>query len=231
MSPSGFRQHIDAIEASGRTTLRITELAAALRDRRRLSEPVMAITFDDDYLDTYAAAIELRDRGFRSTVYVTTSEVDTRSRLASSQVAELAALPDIEFGAHAVHHRYLDELRDSELGEEIGPCKLQLEEITQRAVNSFAYPHGAYDKRVRQAVIDAGYVSAAAVKNAFSHPADDPYAIARWTVMADTSGARLAQILGGDHVPRAWARERARTRAYRAVRRGRRRLVRRAVAS
>ena len=68
---------------------------------------------------------------------------------------------------------------------------------------TFAYPHGAYDKRVRQAVIDAGYVSAAAVKNAFSHPADDPYAIAAWwrirsrvAALAATYAASVVSIVG-----------------------------------
>lgn len=225
VSRATFEQHIQAIEASGRKTVNISDLAAGYREQQPFAEPVMAVTFDDGYADTYEAAIALLDRGLQSTVYITTSEVDARHRLTCSQVAELAHLPQIELGAHAVHHRYLDELRDGEIVEEVGPSKIELEEIAQAAVDSFAYPHGAYDRRVRRAVIEAGYSSAAAVKNATSHAADDPYAIARWTVTAGTSAVRIAQILAGDNVPRAWARERGRTRAYRAVRRGRRRLA------
>jgi hypothetical protein len=92
-------------------------------------------------------------------------------------------------------------------------------------VHSFAYPHGVYDRRVRQAVITGGYRSAVAVKNAVSHPADDPFAIARWTVTAGTPASRIAQVLEGESVPVAWSHERVRTRAYRMVRRGRRRLA------
>ncbi len=102
----------------------------------------------------------------------------------------------------------------------------QLEDMTQGADDSFAYPQGAYDRRVRRAVIDAGYTSAAAVKNAISHANYDPFAIARWTVTAGTPASRLAQILEGENVPRAWPGERVRTRAYRTVRRTRRRLAR-----
>src|SRR5438309_338050 len=83
---------------------------------------------------------------------------------------------------------------------------------------------GERDRRVRAAVIDAGYRSAAAVKNAVSHPYDDPFAIARWTVTGGASAARLAEVLEGEGVPRARERERIRTRAYRSVRRRRRRL-------
>jgi hypothetical protein len=92
-------------------------------------------------------------------------------------------------------------------------------------VRSFAYPHGAYDERTRKAVVDAGYGSAAAVKNAISHADDDPFAIARWTVTAGTPAARIAAVLEGEGVPRAWVRERLRTRAYRGARRRRRRIA------
>jgi hypothetical protein len=92
-------------------------------------------------------------------------------------------------------------------------------------IDSFAYPYGAYDARVRGAVIAAGYRSAAAVKNAVSHRDDDPFAIARWTVTSATPAKRLADVLDGRGVPLGWTRERLRTRAYRTARRQRRRLL------
>jgi hypothetical protein len=49
-------------------------------------------------------------------------------------------------------------------------------------------------------------------------------AIARWTVTEGTPAARIAQVLEGMGVPLAWTHERLRTRAYRTVRRRRRRL-------
>ena len=59
------------------------------------------------------------------------------------------------------------------------------------------------------------------MKNAMSHLADDPFAIARVTVVAGTSAERLAGILRGEDVPLAWRRERVRTRAFRTLRRAR----------
>jgi hypothetical protein len=103
--------------------------------------------------------------------------------------------------------------------------RTELEEITGSPVLSFSYPHGAYDRRARVAVVAAGYRSAAAVKNAVSHLGDDPFAIARWTVTAGTPAARIADVLEGRGVPRAWRGERLRTRGYRVARRQRRRLL------
>jgi peptidoglycan/xylan/chitin deacetylase (PgdA/CDA1 family) len=225
VSRADFAAHVEAIKASGRVAIGITELAAALRAQGPLPARPVAVTFDDGFADTYAAVEVLCGQDLISTVYVTSGEVGARNRLSPPQLAALARLPGVEVGAHAVRHRRLDELGAAELADELRVSKAQLEDLTQRSISSFAYPHGSYDRRVRQAVIAAGYRSAAAVKNAVSHPGDDPLAIARWTVTDGTPAARIAQVLEGFDVPLAWARERLRTRAYRAVRRQRRRLL------
>jgi peptidoglycan/xylan/chitin deacetylase (PgdA/CDA1 family) len=225
VSRSAFAAHVDAVKQSGREALRVTELADALRADRPLPERPVAVTFDDGYADTYDAVERLLARGLSSTVYITTGEVGAANRLAPNELAELARSPSVEIGAHAVRHRRLDELRDPELADEVVTSKGRLEEQIQGSVRSFAYPHGAYDPRVREAVVVAGYRSAAAVKNAVSHASDDPFAIARWTVSAGTAAARIVEVLEGVGVPRAWPHERFRTRAYRAARRGRRRAL------
>jgi hypothetical protein len=68
-------------------------------------------------------------------------------------------------------------------------------------------------------VIEAGYSSAAAVRNALSHPQDDPFALARYTVMADCSVEHLEAVLAGTAVKRARPQERWRTHVWRQARR------------
>jgi peptidoglycan/xylan/chitin deacetylase (PgdA/CDA1 family) len=225
VSRDRFAEHAAVVSASGREALCVTELAAALRSERPLPDRPMAVTFDDGFADTYDAVELLLDRGVASTVYVTSGAVGARGWLSRSAVAELARLQSVELGAHSVSHRYLDELDDHDLAYEVQVSRAQLEDLTQGTVPSFAYPYGAHDRRARQAVISAGYRSAAAVKNAVSHAGDDPFAIARWTVTHGTPAARIAEVLDGEDVPRAWPRERLRTRAFRTVRRQRRRVA------
>jgi peptidoglycan/xylan/chitin deacetylase (PgdA/CDA1 family) len=225
VSRAEFAAHVDVIARSGRQPVQITTLAGALRGEHALPERPVAITFDDGYLDTYDAVALLASRGLLSTVYVTTANIGALDRLSAAQVVDLARAPGVEVGAHAVHHRRLDELDDSELTEEIRHSKAALENLTGGRVGSFAYPHGAYDRRVRAAVVAAGYRSATAVKNAVSHLGDDPFAISRWTVTRGTSAQRIAQVLEGEHMRLASSRERLRTRAYRTARRQRRRLL------
>jgi peptidoglycan/xylan/chitin deacetylase (PgdA/CDA1 family) len=222
-----FEAHMHAIARSGRVALSISELAAWLRGDKPIPDRAIAITFDDGFDNAFDVSQWLLERGLCSTHYLTTSEIGAPSRLSRSQVIELSRMPRIEIGAHSVRHSYLDELGSTGLSEEVNRSKAQLEDLTGVAVDSFAYPHGAYDDRVRRAVIEAGYTSAAGVKNALSHAADDPFAIARWTVTAGTSVSRIVEVIKGENVAMAWSHQRLRTRAYRAVRRARRRVTER----
>ena len=224
VSRARFRAHLDAISAAGRAGICITELAEALRGRCELPHRPVVITFGDGYAGTYRAVETLLYRGLRSSVYVTTGTVGSAGRITASEVVALSRLPGVELGAHAVSHRRLDELDNHELAAEVGDSRAALEALTEWPVLSFAYPHGAYDWRARDAVIAAGYRSAVAVKNAASHLGDDPFAIARWRVTAGTPASRITEVLEGTALPPAWRHERLRTRGYRAARRQRRRF-------
>lgn len=224
VSPAEFAQHLDVIEQSGRRALTISELADCLRGERRLDGDAVAITFDDGYADTPAAVDALLRRDMTATVYVISGAIGATGMLSGDDLRRLAGLQGVELGAHSVTHPRLDELAGARLEAEVAGSRRALESLVDSPVASFAYPHGAYDRRARAAVVAAGYRSAAAVKNAISHLDDDPFAIARVMVEAGTSAERLAAVLRGDGVPLAWRRERMRTRAFRTLRRARRAL-------
>jgi peptidoglycan/xylan/chitin deacetylase (PgdA/CDA1 family) len=224
VSKQRFASDVEAVIASQRRSVSISALADGLRDRDLLPDHPIALTFDDGYDDTYHAIELLCTRHLASTVYVTTAQIGTKGRLSPQQLLDLAQMPGVEIGSHGVHHRRLDELSAREIVEELHDSKRHLEDLLRTQVTSFAYPHGAYDKRVREALIAAGYRSGTAVKNAMSHGADDPFAIARCTVTASTSRSMMADIVAGRGAPLAWPRERWRTRVHRTARRERRRL-------
>jgi peptidoglycan/xylan/chitin deacetylase (PgdA/CDA1 family) len=224
VTPEQFRQHLDVVAASGRVALTVSEFAACLRGERPLGAAVV-VTFDDGYASTSAAVLELLDRGLGATVYITSGTVDQPGMLSSVTIGRLSRLDRIEIGAHSVSHPRLDELADDVLATEVTHSKRAIEAIVDAPVASFAYPHGFHDARARAAVIHAGYESAAAIKNAISHSADDPFAIARWTVTARTTPEDVGRIVRGEGAPLAWRRELLRTRAYRTLRRTRRRAA------
>jgi peptidoglycan/xylan/chitin deacetylase (PgdA/CDA1 family) len=217
VTPAQFDEHVAAFAASGRLALTISEFARALRESRVPAKAV-AVTFDDGFHDTLAAVQALRAKGITSTVFVTSDRLDGAQGPSTTAVREIAA-SGAEIGAHSVTHPHLDELPLARAVQEIEESKSSLEARLELTLDTFAYPYGAHDPRVRQAVIDAGFSSAAAVKNALSHDHDDPFAIARLTITADTPMSTLLAALDGHGAPIAWAGERFRTRAFRQYRR------------
>jgi peptidoglycan/xylan/chitin deacetylase (PgdA/CDA1 family) len=219
VSPARFADHVEMIAASLRTPMTIGEIADGLRGGSLPRRPV-AITFDDGFDDTPAAVDRLLASGLRATVYVTAGALDQPGSLSTEQLLALARIGrDLEIGAHSVTHPHLDAVPVARMRTELADSKRILEQLLGRRIETFAYPHGAYDARVREAAVDAGFRSAAAVKNAISHRHDDPLAVARYTVTTADSADRLGRILDGQGVPLAWRRARLRTRAARAVRR------------
>jgi peptidoglycan/xylan/chitin deacetylase (PgdA/CDA1 family) len=112
--------------------------------------------------------------------------------------------------------------------EEMRHSKQLLEDALGSVVSSFAYPYGFQSATVRRLVRAAGYTSACAVMNALSSSTDNPFALARLTVRADSKLARLRDWIAGADARVAPYPERVRTRAWRVYRaaRGGRRLIR-----
>ena len=238
VSPTLFREHASVLADQGWRVLTIAELDHRIALGRLDDEPTMALTFDDGFADTAErAAPILADYGFPATLYVTTGCVGSpcewlgpqgRRPMASwSQLRDLAS-SGWEIGAHSVSHPELDVLPLAAARQQIRDSRASLQERLGLPVDSFAYPHGYHSTAVRREVIDAGFRTACAVKNALSSERDDPFARARLTVISTLSAEELGWMLGGGDTgepPVASVRERPRTTAWRCYRRLRQRTV------
>lgn len=226
VSPGDFDEQIALIAAQGRTSLTVSEYAAALRGVAALPPRPVLVTFDDGFADLATIALPILQRyGIKATAYVISERVSAAPARAHAyldwvQLAELHA-NGIEIGSHSHTHRALDCLSVAEARTELRLSKLALEEGLRHGVLSFAYPFGYHSPNVRRDVAAAGYTSACGVKNALSHSADDVFAIARVLVQRDMGTEAVDALLDGHGWPPAWAGERLRTRGWRAYRRAR----------
>lgn len=211
-----FRRHMAIVAASGRIPLTIDEYVAGL-PREPAGRPVL-VTFDDGYRGFGHVLDIMAEAGVgAATLYVTTQRFGGEEQRCWSELAD--APVRLQVGAHSRTHPQLDLLPAPRLLEEVAGAKDDVEQRLGLACRSFAYPHGHYGARVRGAVVDTGYASAAAVKNAFSHRDDDPFALARLTITQHTTDSALQRYLLGDGAPLGWTHERVRTKAFRFYRR------------
>lgn len=226
-----FAAHLDALAGLGFTTRTVGQLLAARTAGTPLPERTAVLTFDDGFADFAAYAWpELATRGLAATLYATAGTLGGTStwlkplgaggqRMLSRRQLQALADEGCEIGAHSMSHPQLDCVDRATAAREIRQSKDVLEQVLGRPVDSFAYPHGYHDKVVKQLVVDAGYTSAPAVKNALSPADDDPFALARVTVLADFGADRVGQVLSGHGVPTGRSGEKLTTRLWRQARR------------
>jgi peptidoglycan/xylan/chitin deacetylase (PgdA/CDA1 family) len=219
VDPSLLAEQLSAVRASGRTPLTVSALAAGLTGAAPLPPRPTAVTFDDGTADFSTAALpRLLQEGLPATLYVTTAQIGGSAMLSWRDVAD-AAGHGIEVGAHSRNHPHLDTVSRRRAQREIAGSRADVEARIGRPCTSFAYPHGSFSRPVRRLVAAAGFSSAVAVRNAFSHDHDDVLALARLTVHRETSAEQVARWLAGVGAPPSPDRELLRTTVFRQVRR------------
>lgn len=235
VSPGAFAEQMQVLHERGFTPLTTAELGEVWRSggSRRLPASPVLVTFDDGYEGVHRHALPvLAEHGFAATLFVSTGwlrgahdeggALDTM--LDWDQVRELAAA-GTEIGGHTHSHPQLDQLDDEELWYETVRCRDLVADEVGTAPRSFAYPYGYSSRRVRTAVRAAGFAQSFAVGNSLARPEQGPYALRRLTVRRSTGIEEFVRVVEGRAIARTFAKDRALTKGYAAVRRTRRGLA------
>jgi peptidoglycan/xylan/chitin deacetylase (PgdA/CDA1 family) len=85
----------------------------------------------------------------------------------------------LEVASHTLSHPILTNVTDEQLARELCESKERLQEILGHQVDSFCYPNGGHDGRVRRAVERAGYRSAVTTRPGFNDEGSDPLTLSR----------------------------------------------------
>ena len=118
----------------------------------------------------------------------------THRSLSASELADVAASPLIEVGAHSVSHPYLTALPVAEQRREIETSRAQLEAIAG-PVRHFSYPHGDCTADTIALVRAAGFAAACGTACRAVHGGSDVFALPRVEV-PDLGGADFERWLG-----------------------------------
>lgn len=197
-----FRAHMDFLKTAGYQTPTLGDLVS---QPAKWKGHTAVITFDDGYVDNYAACEELIKRGMRASWFIVSGSVGqkpawpadgrpTKRLLDATELREMHA-NDMEIGSHGISHIRLPEVDDSALMREVFESKAALEDMLGTAVTSFAYPYGAWDERCSKAVKQAGYWAACTTRSGWALRDNAPLLLRRLTVYNTDSASHLARKL------------------------------------
>jgi peptidoglycan/xylan/chitin deacetylase (PgdA/CDA1 family) len=215
LTPERFRGHLDYLSGNGYHAVTVAQLTAIMSGREPApADNLVALTFDDAYVDFQTTALPLlAEYGMPATLFVPTAYVGGKSGwmihenegdrpvLSWSAIAEVAASGMIEIGSHSHSHPQFDRLPTERLaGETVRPKEL-LEDKLGKAVTSFAYPFGRFDRRAHEAVAAAGYTAGCTMLAWSATPGDHPLELPRVSIFQDTDADALARRLAGYRNP------------------------------
>jgi peptidoglycan/xylan/chitin deacetylase (PgdA/CDA1 family) len=167
ISPRRFHRFMERFRSAGYKTANLNQW-----HNDKVPAGHVLLTFDDGYDDLYTELFPfLAENRFTAVIFLVAGQIGgsnvwdqktglrARNLLTLSQIREMQK-HGVEFGSHTLTHPYLPEVSDAELRHEVTESKKRLEDLLGVEVTSFAYPFGGVDRRVRSAVVTAGYLSA-----------------------------------------------------------------------
>jgi len=164
VNPRGFELQIDYLRKNY-TIVSLEEMAACIRNAKKLPRKAVAITFDDGYEDCYLNAYpHLRDYDLPATVFVSTAYVGKEWPFACSRLKMLTwkeieemSKNNIEIGAHTVTHTDLRKANLKTARNEVVESKKQIEEHVKKTVTQFSFPFGRCSHKTVDLVKSLGF--------------------------------------------------------------------------
>jgi peptidoglycan/xylan/chitin deacetylase (PgdA/CDA1 family) len=155
--------------------------------RNEIPPRAVCLTFDDgkkSHLELVAPV--LAEEGIRGTFFIITDWLGRPNFLGRGDLRKLSEL-GMEIGSHSLSHPFMTALSEAEMRQEASGSKRLLEELSGAPIESYSYPYGDVNDRVREIVAAAGYSVACGAWRGSNTSASDWLVLNRWG-MHDTTG-------------------------------------------
>ena len=189
-----FREQMQSLADSGYHSILPDELYDYLTTGKQLPSKPFMITFDDSRLDQYTAALpELDKHEFKGVFFIMTVALNKPGYMSKEQVKELADKGHV-IGSHTYDHKNVKKYTSDDWIEQVQKPSQQLQTITGKPIEYFAFPFGLWNKEAISKLKDHDFK--AVFQLAANRDENDPlYSIRRIIVPGGWGGKSLQKIM------------------------------------
>jgi len=189
LSPKLFERQLAELREAGFASAPLESAANQTNNSARH----VVLTFDDGYRNVVENALDLLAKNrFRAVQFLVVNflgkanEWDLRAGEKPEPLMDEAQLRDWlsaghEIGSHTLTHPRLTRLSLRDAKEEITASKKTLEDLLGRPIAHFCYPYGDWNERVRDLVVEAGYLTACTTRFGVNTRATPIFTLNRFT--------------------------------------------------
>ena len=155
-----FKAQLKLLADSGYHSILPNQLYDYLTKGKPLPERPFMITFDDTHAEHYTvAAPEMEKYGFKGVFFCMTIPIGKPNYMSAEQIKSLADRGHV-VGSHTWDHHNVKKLQGQDWQVQIEKPKQQLEKITGKPVDYFAYPFGVWNDTAASEIEKYGFKAA-----------------------------------------------------------------------
>lgn len=206
--PETFYIHMKYLKENKFYVIGLLELVSKIANRQLIPKKSIVITFDDGFRSILMKALPiLKKLSFTATLFINIYFVENKmpkhlywhdwQTLNWDEIKRLYE-EGLLIGSHAVTHKKLTELNEEDLKNEIMGSRELIERNIRAKINTFSYPQGAFNKKVKEALRNNNFICSCSSIEGTNDSQSDLFALRRTEITAsdDTPLKFEKKILG-----------------------------------
>jgi peptidoglycan/xylan/chitin deacetylase (PgdA/CDA1 family) len=185
-----FYRQMEFLNNSNFKVISLSKASEIISNKLMIDNNYVVLTFDDGCEKFYDITYPILEKfNFPSSIYPVAGYIGKDANWGKKKYPGLKILSksmlndlsksNVEIGAHTMDHLKLTQVDERTASLQISESKTLLEQILGKRINSFSYPHGAFNKNIIQLVKDAGFENAMTCIPKFAQDCKSIYEIPR----------------------------------------------------
>ncbi len=211
LSKEMFEKHMNFIKNSGYNTITAKQLEDFIYKKKPLpkskNNTSILITFDDGYLSNYLYAypimkkLDMKAVCFHVTTNIAKQEITKLNPKILERFSFLQMDKSKDVFEHASHSHEFHSMTANKVPYYLAATDSQVKQDLDKSRHLvggskyFAYPYGAYNKRLINMLKSSGYKLAFTTKKGYTHDYDNPYKLNRYPIFPTTTVNNLKNFL------------------------------------